>query len=168
MVGDAFDKVRRATLPASLLAGTAPLLAAPLRIVPHALQRTALAPLLEHLFTAEIENGGLACLERRCLAVEIRDAGWRWPITLAGGRLRVLDRAQRADVTVRGSSDAFVLLAARLEDPDTLFFQRRLVIEGDTELGLELKNVIVGLDEERLAAPLRLVLAGLRRLHGRD
>ena len=30
----------------------------------------------------------------------------------------------------------------RLEDPDTLFFSRRLVIEGDTELGLALKNAL--------------------------
>jgi predicted lipid carrier protein YhbT len=28
------------------------------------------------------------------------------------------------------------------EDPDTLFFQRRLVIEGDTELGLQVKNLM--------------------------
>ncbi|MEZ5482089.1 MAG: SCP2 sterol-binding domain-containing protein [Porticoccaceae bacterium] len=39
-----------------------------------------------------------------------------------------------------------VLIAARKADPDTLFFQRRLRIEGDTELGLEIKNLIDGID----------------------
>jgi predicted lipid carrier protein YhbT len=33
------------------------------------------------------------------------------------------------------------MIAARKQDPDTLFFQRRLVIEGDTELGLYVKNL---------------------------
>ncbi|PJC12345.1 MAG: sterol-binding protein, partial [Comamonadaceae bacterium CG_4_9_14_0_8_um_filter_60_18] len=35
-----------------------------------------------------------------------------------------------------------VLLARRQEDPDTLFFNRRLAMEGDTELGLLVKNTI--------------------------
>jgi len=35
-----------------------------------------------------------------------------------------------------------MMLAARSVDADTLFFQRRLKIEGDTELGLSLKNFL--------------------------
>ena len=42
----------------------------------------------------------------------------------------------------------FALLVSRQEDPDTLFFQRRLTIEGDTELGLEVKNILDALDHE--------------------
>jgi predicted lipid carrier protein YhbT len=34
----------------------------------------------------------------------------------------------------------------REEDPDTLFFARRLTIEGDTELGLVAKNLLDGID----------------------
>jgi len=48
----------------------------------------------------------------------------------------------RADVTVRANLSDYLALALRLEDPDTLFFSRRLVIEGDTELGLALKNAL--------------------------
>ena len=32
--------------------------------------------------------------------------------------------------------------AQRLDDPDTLFFNRRLIMEGDTELGLMVKNAL--------------------------
>jgi O2-independent ubiquinone biosynthesis accessory factor UbiT len=142
------------------------LLAGPLRLVPHALQREALELALESVFRADVAAGELDFLEHRCLAVEIEDTGWRWPITVAGARLRVLERSHPADVVVRGRSPAFLCLAARLEDPDTLFFQRRLVIEGDTELGLRVKNLLDALDEERLALPLRLVLEGVRRVHG--
>ena len=34
----------------------------------------------------------------------------------------------------------------REEDPDTLFFNRKLVIEGDTELGLVVKNLLDSVD----------------------
>ena len=39
-------------------------------------------------------------------------------------------------------------MASRQVDPDTLMFQRRLVMEGDTELGLALKNYLDGMDIE--------------------
>ena len=33
-------------------------------------------------------------------------------------------------------------MATRRVDPDTLFFERRLSIDGDTETGLRLKNLL--------------------------
>jgi O2-independent ubiquinone biosynthesis accessory factor UbiT len=49
----------------------------------------------------------------------------------------------KADVTIRANSPAdYLALALRQEDPDTLFFTRRLVLEGDTALGLEIKNAL--------------------------
>jgi predicted lipid carrier protein YhbT len=48
----------------------------------------------------------------------------------------------KPDVTVRASLPDYLALALRREDPDTLFFSRRLVLEGDTELGLALKNAL--------------------------
>lgn len=70
-----------------------------------------------------------------------------------------------ADLTISASAHDFLLLARRLEDPDTLFFSRRLVMEGDTELGLLVKNTIDAielpmLDLERIS-PQR-VLAGIK------
>ena len=45
---------------------------------------------------------------------------------------------------------AFYQLLQRQEDPDTLFFNRRLSIEGDTELGLMVKNTLDALDPDIL------------------
>jgi predicted lipid carrier protein YhbT len=42
------------------------------------------------------------------------------------------------------------MMLARREDPDTLFFQRLLAIEGDTALGLEIKNFLYRLEWEAL------------------
>lgn len=50
------------------------------------------------------------------------------------------------DVTFGANLADYLVLARRQEDPDTLFFQRRLTIEGDTELGLALKNLLDATD----------------------
>jgi len=61
-------------------------------------------------------------------------------------------------LTISASARDFLLLLSRREDPDSLFFSRRLVSEGDTELGLTVKNLLDALDPEavlhRLPAPL--------------
>ncbi|WP_426212134.1 ubiquinone anaerobic biosynthesis accessory factor UbiT [Massilia sp. TWP1-3-3] len=46
------------------------------------------------------------------------------------------------DLAIAASLHDLWLLARREEDPDSLFFRRRLVLEGDTELGLLFKNAI--------------------------
>jgi predicted lipid carrier protein YhbT len=47
---------------------------------------------------------------------------------------------------------AFLQMLTRQEDPDTLFFHRRLAIEGDTELGLLVKNLL-----DRIELPAALL-----------
>ena len=47
-----------------------------------------------------------------------------------------------ADVTLSATAHDFLLLAQRQQDPDTLFFSRRLSMQGDTELGLVVKNAL--------------------------
>lgn len=70
-----------------------------------------------------------------------------------------------ADLTIGASAYDFLLLARRQEDPDTLFFSRRLSMEGDTELGLLVKNTLDAIElpvfELGKMAPAR-VLARLR------
>ena len=50
------------------------------------------------------------------------------------------------DLCIAASAHDFLLLAQRQQDPDTLFFNRRLVMEGDTELGLVVKNTLDALE----------------------
>jgi O2-independent ubiquinone biosynthesis accessory factor UbiT len=71
------------------------------------------------------------------------------------------------DLTISASARDFLLLIGRREDPDTLFFSRRLVSEGDTELGLTVKNLLDALDPEQVLGRLPLPLAWTaRRLLG--
>src|SRR5690606_6690177 len=73
-----------------------------------------------------------------------------WLITLRNAQLSFAPGTDFADTTFTGNSKDFLLLASRREDPDTLFFQRRLAIEGNTELGLQVKNLIDGIDADEL------------------
>lgn len=68
---------------------------------------------------------------------------------------------EQADVRFTATAADYVRLALRLEDPDTLFFDRRLGIEGDTELGLTVKNLLDAVELEQVA---RALPAGLGRL----
>ena len=57
------------------------------------------------------------------------------------------------DLSVTGTLHAFLLLAARRAGADTLFFQRRLRMEGDTVPGPEVKHFPDGLDVDSLCLP---------------
>jgi predicted lipid carrier protein YhbT len=53
------------------------------------------------------------------------------------------------------------MLATRRADPDTLFFQRRIRVEGDTELGLGIKNTMDSMDWDDLPLPIRRLLQAI-------
>lgn len=132
----------------------------PLKVTPFALQRQVLEQLLSWQFRESVKEGELDFLEDKWLKVEVRDLALVWFISLQGGQLSVKQHAE-ADVSVSGNANDLVLIAARKEDPDTLFFQRRLVIEGDTELGLYVKNLMDAFELESMPAPLRFALLQL-------
>lgn len=82
----------------------------------------------------------LAPLRGKVLRLELKELGTGPQLTLIGPFL--LPAFGRADVTIRAKLDDYLALALRREDPDTLFFTRRLVVEGDTETGLAVKNAL--------------------------
>ena len=128
-----------------------PLLSLPGRLVPLWLHSRVLAGTLNQVLAAQLADGELAMLDGRTLGIVIRDAGMQYRLTLEGGRLAAAEGVP--DVVLSGELHAFLLMLARREDPDTLFFHHRLAIEGDTALGLELKNFLDGLEWETLPLP---------------
>lgn len=94
----------------------------------------------------QIEMGELDFLQDKWLELRINDMGLAFFLTFRENKLFLSNQIKQADVSFSGNSSEFILLASRSEDPDTLFFQRRLMIEGDTELGLYIKNSIDGID----------------------
>ena len=122
-------------------------------------------PLLLGLLQRALRDSGLEgeldMLRERCLAIEVTDLGVGWRLTAGPGGLAAAPARLPADATISGEAAAFLLLMSRREDPDTLFFRRRLAISGDTALGLAVKNLLDALEPEALPWPLRRLLEDL-------
>lgn len=126
----------------------------PVRHAPFILQRLVLEAALKHVFAEAIQDGDFDFLSNKHLKVEIRDVKLCWYFSFNGRHVTVARHA-RADATISGELREFLLLVSRREDPDTLFFQRRLQINGDTELGLEAKNILDTIDLDNFPMPIR-------------
>ncbi|WP_438442826.1 ubiquinone anaerobic biosynthesis accessory factor UbiT [Kluyvera georgiana] len=149
------DKLR------SCLVHVAPsLMSVPVKLTPFALKRQVLQQVLSWQFRQALNDGELDFLEGRWLSIEVRDIGLKWFTSVENERLIVSDAAE-ADVSFSADASDLLMIAARKQDPDTLFFQRRLVIEGDTELGLYVKNLMDAIELEQMPKALRVMLMQL-------
>ncbi|MDX1442896.1 MAG: SCP2 sterol-binding domain-containing protein [Gammaproteobacteria bacterium] len=122
---------------------------APLRVISERVVR--------HVLAEAIAGGDLVELENREVAICVDDLGIRLGFTLQQGQLKATP-GLAADVMIRGPFAAFAWLAAKKSDADSLFFNRQLSMEGDTELGLTIKNLLDATDIDALPAPLRHAL----------
>jgi predicted lipid carrier protein YhbT len=148
---------RRPRLPAPL--------SLPLRLAPQRLHGVAAARILNRVFARERTEGELDFLLGHRVRVELDDAATAFTVTLGPDGFRPADPA-RGDLVIGGSLYDYLLLLAAREDPDTLFFQRRLRMAGNAALGVHLKNFLAALDPSslplgRLVQPLLLRGLGL-------
>ncbi|SPP32075.1 hypothetical protein ARAF_1967 [Arsenophonus endosymbiont of Aleurodicus floccissimus] len=135
----------------------------PLKATPFILERQILEQLLSWQFQQALNDGELDFLQNKWLKVEMQDVQLVWYISLQAGKI-IVSKDQQGDVSFCSDANDLILIAARKEDPDTLFFQRRLHIEGDTELGLYVKNLLDVFELESMPAILRFGLLQLADL----
>jgi Putative lipid carrier protein len=133
------------------------MMSVPVKLTPFALKRQVLEQVLSWQFRQALEDGELEFLEGRWLSIEVRDIGLRWFTSVENDQL-IVRQAAEADVSFSANASDLLMIAARKQDPDTLFFQRRLVIEGDTELGLYVKNLMDAIELDQMPKALRTVL----------
>ena len=118
---------------------------------------------LNLLFLPTLDAETKQRLMGRIVSIQVSDAGLDCRVSLTPiGFLPALRNAP--EVTIRACAWDYYRLARRQEDPDTLFFSRRLTIEGDTELGLLVKNLLDAMDWSHLPGPLGPAIEKLRRL----
>ena len=79
-------------------------------------------------------------LEGRSFAITIEDLGLRNSFAVRQGAFRTVWGGAPAELELGAKLADLVALMRQETDADTLFFQRRLRISGDTELGLLVKN----------------------------
>jgi predicted lipid carrier protein YhbT len=98
------------------------------------------------------------------LLVVVTDAGLNLRFSMTQrGFVPSLDKGE-PDLKISATTRDFLALVLREEDPDTLFFSRRLLMEGDTDLGLLVKNTLDAIELPDLAAwpPARIAQSLLR------
>ncbi len=118
-----------------------------LRLLPETVHSEIFARAATRLLRGQEIERRLPVLAGKRVDIEISDV----PCTL---RLRIGSKALHAaghghrnwDVRVVGTLTDYWKLASRAEDPDTLFFARRLCLEGDTETALCIKNLLDALE----------------------
>lgn len=143
----------RFTIPRFALPGFVARIGARLPQWPHAITlTTGLNALLK---MGLLPEDSLAALEDKIFRVTINDTGGTATFGYSRGLFRPLFRAERSpDLSFAANLSAYLQLLARQEDPDTLFFNRELSIEGDTELGLVVKNMLDAVEFPKLNLPL--------------
>lgn len=97
----------------------------------------------------------LAALQGRHVRIEVTDAQLGFDFAWQGQRFIALPApgsdAAAPDLRIAASLADFYRLTQQQVDPDTLFFSRRLKLEGDTELGLMVKNALDALELPRFS-----------------
>ncbi|MGS0680526.1 ubiquinone anaerobic biosynthesis accessory factor UbiT [Shewanella sp. 125m-7] len=134
-------------------------IARPLAIVPFAMKAELLKRILGLLLAEQAEDDELSFLEGRWVAINIEDLGLTFEVTF--DKCWQVRQLQSAEVTFTAQSKELLLIAAAKEDPDTLFFQRKLCIEGDTELGLEVKNLLLSVEFDAMPVAIRVTIEKL-------
>ncbi|MCM2329180.1 MAG: SCP2 sterol-binding domain-containing protein [Lysobacter sp.] len=112
---------------------------------------TGLNLTLRRKFPADV----LERLEGHTFAIVVEDAGMELLFRVRGRRFVPVARAAEPVLRFRAVAWDYAALAAREADPDTLFFNRRLVVEGDTEIALLVKNTLDTIDIPRTRGLLR-------------
>lgn len=136
------------------------------RLLPQYPHSFALAHALNLVLADTLRAQTLAQLRGKQICLRILDANIMFYFTLDQHGIKSMQASPTPDLSISANTYDFMQLALRKEDPDTLFFSRRLLMEGDTELGLLLKNTLDALElpaaDWRTLLPPRL-LRGLQQ-----
>lgn len=131
-------------------------LSLPLKILPSFVHNKVLVSTLNRMFSSELHEGELDFLQEKIIQISIEDAGIEYRFTLENNKLVAAKKNCSPDLVLQGTVYNYLLLASRQEDTDTLFFSRRLHMQGDTELGLYVKNFLDGMDMDSHKIPAYL------------
>lgn len=101
-----------------------------------------LARLLDRVLLARLPDDARAALGGRTVEVAVSDLGLRVRLQLGPRGFRVAPARGEAALRIVAPASSYWRLLRGDDDADRLFFERALVMEGDTEMGLVLKNTL--------------------------
>ena len=100
----------------------------------------------------------------RRVEIILSDWAMRFRFSVSPDRFVPLPSSAIIDLSITASARDFGLLASGEEDADTLYFDRRVVVEGDTELALLIKNTLDALPAPKMRKFIRVMHRGMDRL----
>jgi predicted lipid carrier protein YhbT len=99
-----------------------------------------------------LPRDSLAPLARRTFLIIVSDTGSRAAFTFVNGGFKPpFNFHSYPDITFTATLSVFLRPLVREEDPDTLFFNQALSVEGDSEPGLMVKNMLDAVGLPKLA-----------------
>ena len=101
-----------------------------------------LARVLDRVLLPKLPADARAALGGRTVEIAISDLGLRVRLQLAAGGFRVAASHSETALRIVAPLNSYLRLLRGEDDADRLFFERALVMEGDTEMGLVLKNTL--------------------------
>jgi len=123
-----------------------PILPAPWRMrvarLPTRPPSTLLALLLDHLLLPRLDAGQREALQGAIVEIELQELGARVRLALGPRGFGAAAENGPARLRLRVTVEALWRLVRGEDDADRLFFDGALVMEGDTEYGLILKNTL--------------------------
>ena len=102
----------------------------------------ALALALNRWLLPRLPDDARTTLSRRAVRIDITDLGLSLPLLLDERGFRRAPAGLPAALRIAAAAPCYWRLLRGSDDADRLFFERALVMEGDTELGLVLKNTL--------------------------
>jgi predicted lipid carrier protein YhbT len=101
-----------------------------------------LARVLDRLLLPRLPTDSREALGGRTVEVSISDLGLRVRLQLAPRGFQVAPAGSETALRIVAPANSYLRLMRGEDDADRLFFERALVMEGDTEMGLVLKNTL--------------------------
>jgi O2-independent ubiquinone biosynthesis accessory factor UbiT len=102
----------------------------------------ALALALDRWLLPKLPADARLALSNRPVEVVVSDLGLRLSLLLTERGFRLAPARQPPALRIAAGVPAYWRLLRGSDDADRLFFERALVMEGDTEMGLVLKNTL--------------------------
>lgn len=132
----------------------------PMNLAPAQAQQALLTTALSKVLTQALLDDELEFLQNNWLHVDITDVPFHFYLSVDDNKKLVIKKQleQEPNVCFAGDTQSMLQLMSRNIDPDTLFFQRKLLVTGDTELGLEIKNFLDDMDLEHLPKIIQTAL----------
>ena len=81
-------------------------------------------------------------LSNRTVEILVTDLGVRVRLQLCADGFRVAPANSTTDLRILAPAASYLRLIRGEDDADRLFFERALIMEGDTEMGVVLKNTL--------------------------